>query len=403
MARTGTGTGIRQARTRLSTDERRRQLAESAGQQFHRLGFHQVSMAEVATSIGLTAPAIYRHYRSKQELLAAAIGSALDVVDAASADADSAPLHELLPPLAAVAVKRRELWTLLQRELRHLEPAQRAPIEERFSAFIDRFSSAVQRLRPDADARDVQLLVTAAFAVLSSPAVYARRLPADEQQRWLAAAAEAVCRVRLPSPGGDRHARQDTPPERAVAVEPTAPSRSEELLRTSVRLFHERGYAAVSLDDIGAEVGIAGPSIYYHFATKADLLVAAVTRATEWLAVHWGSGVEPPSLDDLVGVYVDLGVRERLLLGVYVLDAVNLPAEAGRRIRAGLQADVQAWCQALGRERPELSEAEQMVLVQAARGIVHDVVRIGRLHARPGLTQELRVLVHAALTADGHG
>ncbi|GAA1000011.1 TetR/AcrR family transcriptional regulator [Acrocarpospora macrocephala] len=399
MARAGTGTTVR--RTRLSTEERRRQLAESAARHFHRLGFHKVSMAEVATSVGLTAPAIYRHYRSKQELLAAAIGSALDVVDAASADAGSAPLHELLTPLAAVAVKRRDLWALLQRELRHLDPAQRAPIEERFSAFVDRFSTAVRRLRPDVDMVDVRLLVTAAFAVLASPSSYGLKLPADEQQRLLATAAEAVCRVSLPSPVANSHAQGNAVSEQAIPVGSSAPSRSEELLRTSVRLFHERGYAAVSLDDIGAEVGITGPSIYYHFATKADLLVAAVTRATEWLASHRGSGVEPPSLDDLIRVYVDLGVRERLLLGVYVLDAVDLPAEAGRRIRAGLQADVQAWCQALGRERPELTEAEQLVLVQAGRSIVHDVVRIGRLHARPGLPEELRVLVHAALAADG--
>jgi AcrR family transcriptional regulator len=59
---------------------RRAQLAEAAAQQFYRLGFYRVSMADVAAAVGVTAPAIYRYFGSKQELLAAAIGSGLDAV-----------------------------------------------------------------------------------------------------------------------------------------------------------------------------------------------------------------------------------------------------------------------------------------------------------------------------------
>ena len=53
--------------------QRRAQLATAAAGQFHRLGFHQVSTADVAAAVGLTAPAIYRHYKSKEDLLVAAI------------------------------------------------------------------------------------------------------------------------------------------------------------------------------------------------------------------------------------------------------------------------------------------------------------------------------------------
>jgi Bacterial regulatory proteins, tetR family len=35
-----------------------------------------------------------------------------------------------------------------------------------------------------------------------------------------------------------------------------------ELLETAIRLFAARGYQAVSLDDIGAELGLAGSSLY---------------------------------------------------------------------------------------------------------------------------------------------
>ncbi|WP_238006494.1 helix-turn-helix domain-containing protein [Dactylosporangium sp. AC04546] len=378
------------------TEERRAQLAEIAVQQFHRHGFHQVSMAGVAAAVELTAPAIYRHFRNKEDLLAAAIGSALDAVDEALAGVEDAALHEFLQAAAGVAVARREVWILLQREMRHLGVEQRAPLEDRFASIVRRFTTAIQAERADLGTSEVQFLTTAALAVLASPSVYRRRLPEDEQRAILAAASEATCRATWVSPTGP--AQPDRPFGGQRVIEP-APGRSEEVLGTAIRLFAKKGYQAVSLDEIAAELGMAGPSLYYYFATKADLLVAAFVRATEWLAAQRTRAPQPPSLDDLITTYIDLGIRERLLFGVYVWEAVNLPPEAGRRIRAGLDADIDAWCAALGRLRPELTAPQCLVLVHAGRAVVHDIVRLGHWHDRPDIAEVLRTLVHAALAA----
>ena len=172
-----------------------------------------------------------------------------------------------------------------------------------------------------------------------------------------------------------------------------AADRVTELLDTAIRLFAARGYQAVSLDDIAAELGMAGPSLYHYYATKSDILVAAFARAAAWLPA--------PSLalDDLVAAYISLAARERMLFAVYVWEAVNLPPEAGRRIRSRLDSDVQAWCDALGDVRPELTGSQRLALVHAARAVVHDVVRIGHWHDRPDLTAALRSLVMAVLFA----
>jgi AcrR family transcriptional regulator len=361
-----------------------------AARQFCRLGFHQVSMADVATAVGLTAPAIYRHYRSKDDLLAAAIGSGLDLVCAALADVAEASAADFLTTAAGVAIVRRDLWILLQRELRHLSPEQRQPLEERFEAEIARpFRALVRRGRPDLPARDAGLVATAILATLASPSVYRNHRSVREQQRVLAAAARAACQARWDPAAGPAAASGPPPPA------PPA-DRGAEVLDTAIRLFAARGYQAVSLDDIGAELGLAGPSLYYYYATKADILVAALTRAAEWLAVQRGGAA---SLDDLVAGYTGLALRERLLFAVYVAEAVSLPPEAARRIKAGLDADVQAWCAALGELRPGLTGAQRLALVHAARAVVHDVVRIGSWHDRPDLTAALGALVTAVLTA----
>jgi AcrR family transcriptional regulator len=139
---------------------------------------------------------------------------------------------------------------------------------------------------------------------------------------------------------------------------------------------------------------MAGPSIYHHFPTKGDLLVHAFTQATEQLSAD-----RPEALDDLVDRYIELGVRERLVFGVYVLEAINLPPAAARRIKAALDAHVADWCRALAAERPDVDDTECLVLVHAARAVVHDVVRVGHLHERPTIGDELRALVRAVLHA----
>jgi AcrR family transcriptional regulator len=45
-----------------------------------------------------------------------------------------------------------------------------------------------------------------------------------------------------------------------------------QILEAAARLFVERGFAATSVRDIAAAIGISNPSLYHHFSSKADLL-----------------------------------------------------------------------------------------------------------------------------------
>lgn len=55
-------------------------------------------------------------------------------------------------------------------------------------------------------------------------------------------------------------------------------STRDRILEAASRLFTERGYAATSVRDIAAEIGIANPSLYYHFKSKSEILIELLSE-----------------------------------------------------------------------------------------------------------------------------
>lgn len=56
-------------------------------------------------------------------------------------------------------------------------------------------------------------------------------------------------------------------------------STPDRILDAAERLFAAKGYEATTLRDVAAEVGIQNPSVYKHFASKADIYEAVLDRA----------------------------------------------------------------------------------------------------------------------------
>ena len=73
-------------------------------------------------------------------------------------------------------------------------------------------------------------------------------------------------------------------------------SRSEALLEASAELFAVQGFKATSMRDIAGAVGMLPGSIYYHFASKDDLLLAIYGAGVEQITSTFEAAVEP--IDD---------------------------------------------------------------------------------------------------------
>ena len=360
----------------------RRDPAEAAARQFYRRGFQRVTLADVAAEVGISAPAVYRHFTSKQDLLAAAITTALDAVDSVMGEG-AGSFDDVVRDLAGLALRRRDVWVLLQLERRFLQGQPRVDVQARWRTTIRRFAGLIGRERPRCTQSELAVLAAAGMAALASPSTHHLVAPRLAYRLALAETAAAVCRADI---GVSRRSRssQGPPPQR---------SRRQELVRAAVELFSERGYDAVSLDDIGAAVGIAGPSIFHHFATKSDILATAVADASERL-----SRLRPGGLEALVGGYVDFALDNSALLGVSISESARLSDAARRKATATLRADIQVWVEALVSKRPDLDRTTALVRVHAARGVINDLVRLRAVHDRPAIADELRHLGRAALT-----
>ncbi|MEN9937852.1 MAG: hypothetical protein RLZZ387_4431 [Chloroflexota bacterium] len=58
----------------------------------------------------------------------------------------------------------------------------------------------------------------------------------------------------------------------------------DEIIEAAQSLIAEKGYGAMSMDELAAHVGISKPTLYSHFATKGDLVVEAATRELRQMA-----------------------------------------------------------------------------------------------------------------------
>jgi AcrR family transcriptional regulator len=387
------------AEPRRRVPDRKGQLVALAAELFGRHGYHEVGVQEIAAAAGLTGPAVYRHFPSKQAILAHALLAGVDAFAGAAEQAFGAAgtpgdrLRALDLRLAELSVQHRETLALWRWQGRHLAPQDQAAVVQRAGAVMERWSAELRAARPELPGADAALLCWAAMSVFGSVSVHHVSLPRARFTRLLAAVAGAVLATpALPS--------AELPV--AAAVAPAAPSRREALLAGATSLFRERGYHAVSMEDIGAAVGIAGPSVYRHFSSKQELLAAACRRMADRLAAEAGTALAAATgpadaLHRLVVSYAATALAHRDLLAVYAADAGSLAAPDRDELIRLQREYVAGWVSALRAVHPGLAEPPARIVVSAGLTIVNDLVRTHRLLARPNFAAELVALADRVL------
>ncbi|MGF1429307.1 TetR/AcrR family transcriptional regulator [Kitasatospora sp. LaBMicrA B282] len=373
---------------------RRAQILAAAAEQFHRRGYHQVAMAEVAAAVGITAPALYRHFRGKPELLRQAVRGGLAELAAAVGAAPT--VAGLAAALAVVALDQRPFATLWQRDARLLPPAERAALRRVLRAQVRAAGATVGRERPELAPEQVELLVWSALSVAGSLSYHSFAPP---RRRFEQLVGQVLLAVLTAEPGGAADAPAAGPAADGAAARS---GRREELLAAAVRLFDERGFDNVSTDRLGAAVGIAGPSLYKHFPAKTDLLAAALVRCRErlWHRVApelLAAGDPAERLAAALAAYVDFACRHHHYLGAMVRESERL-ADPERKAALDFRRDfLRLWVELLQQARPAADKAEARIRVHAMFALVNDGVRNGPWAHGGHLAPRLHRLAHAVL------
>ncbi|MDN4598640.1 TetR/AcrR family transcriptional regulator [Leifsonia virtsii] len=126
---------------------RRRQIAQAALRCFARSGFQQTSMADIIAESGLSAGAIYGHYKSKEELVELAVSIVLDdrfveVADAGSRDPLPTPGEMVRLLLHGIESQIPDLGLLVQ-------VWGQMPINPRLGEIAERVGARIRRLLTD--------------------------------------------------------------------------------------------------------------------------------------------------------------------------------------------------------------------------------------------------------------
>jgi AcrR family transcriptional regulator len=188
--------------------------------------------------------------------------------------------------------------------------------------------------------------------------------------------------------------------------EPTISPRKEQILREAALLFARHGYHGVSISELGRAVGISGPALYRHFASKEALLSRMLVEVSERLltgATTLAGRIHDPAelLTALVDFQLDFSLREPELITVHDRDLANLPDTDRHRVRTLQRAYVEIWVAALRRLQAELSVESARVAAHAAFGLLNSTPHSveGRGADAPRTAALLRQMALAALTA----
>ncbi len=141
----------------------------------------------------------------------------------------------------------------------------------------------------------------------------------------------------------------------------------QRIISAAGRLFAERGYAGTSVRDIARELGISNPSIYHHFASKAEVLDEVLREPMEIV----GRSVERAAA--LPGAERRRAVVEGLLESLEVHGGVALVALDGSahdtRARTLAEAGLLEVAALLGPTADQGGEADPLALVMAMAAV----------------------------------
>jgi AcrR family transcriptional regulator len=186
------------------------------------------------------------------------------------------------------------------------------------------------------------------------------------------------------------------------------PARKEHILAAAADLVARNGFTAVSMEDIGAAVGITASAIYRHYDSKLAMLVAMFDRVIDRLlsdgqriAADTESGAQAgpeQALRLLIDGQIGFVTDDRDVAQVYYREIANLPEADQRRLRRKQRLYLEEWVHLVTELRPGFDDAAARSLVHAAIGTIQSALQYSPSLPDDRLRGLLREAAFAVLT-----
>ncbi|WP_037078550.1 TetR/AcrR family transcriptional regulator [Pseudonocardia spinosispora] len=153
---------------------RRQELIKVAGQLFHELAFDAVTTEMIGARAGVTGPALYRHFPSKQALLIAVLEDPLNELLANARDTAAEVTDPRTALEAMIDYHVRRTLESVPSTLVFLKNEHNVPENERhrmrrmMRLYAEEWSGLVTRLRPDLSDAQTRVLTHAVFSMINS-------------------------------------------------------------------------------------------------------------------------------------------------------------------------------------------------------------------------------------------
>jgi AcrR family transcriptional regulator len=153
---------------------RREQILDTAADLFAAKGFHGVSVGEIGRACGISGPALYKHFASKDAVLAAMlVGISERLLEEGRTRVDrSADAAEALESLVAwhidFALRHRTLIVVQDRDWQSLPPAARERVRQLQREYVDVWATQLRRLHRGLHTDRARAMAHAAFGLINS-------------------------------------------------------------------------------------------------------------------------------------------------------------------------------------------------------------------------------------------
>jgi AcrR family transcriptional regulator len=152
---------------------RRAQILDTAATLFAERGFHGVSVADLGAACGISGPALYKHFPSKDAMLAEMLVSISEELlrvgrERAGAEDPREALEALVAWHVDFAVRHKPLIVVQDRDWASLPVEARERVRTLQRRYVDLWAGRLREVHPDLGMREARARAHACFGLINS-------------------------------------------------------------------------------------------------------------------------------------------------------------------------------------------------------------------------------------------